>query len=211
MVALNGVRLVAFQFSFSNPNIVPHSLKQLERKGETLEEQNERKAREGSGSMIIKPTENCSLVQFLDNLKGAGYEMVDAFYQSRIDPKDPRGRRMYHMMRFLFVRHEDVDISDEFKKVRNVIGAELREICTQALWRVRAFRNPFFKGGEEISGQRALSVNLEARKPLFYPDGQPITVWQKDEKGYRVGDKPQAIKPDYCLHIKDDAVQLLAV
>lgn len=206
---MGSVRLISFQFSFSNPRIVPHSLKQLEREGETLEKRNERKEREGSGSMIIEPTENCSLVEFLDNLEEAGYEMVDAFYQSRVDPKDPCGRRMYHMMRFLFARREYVDLSDEFKKVQDTIRAELREICAQAMWRVRVFRNPFFKKGEEIPGQHALSINLEARKPLFCPDGQPVTVWQKDEDGRRVGDKPIPIKPDHCLRIKDNAVQLL--
>jgi len=54
-----------------------------------------------------------------------------------------------------------------------------------------------------------VSVNLEARQPLFRPDGQPVTVWQKDENGKRVGDAPLPLKGDYCLHIVGDAVQLV--
>jgi hypothetical protein len=184
------------QFSFSNINVVPTSVKKLEL--EMLEERNERKTYKGNGEVIIKPIENVSLVEFLDNLE-VGYELVDAFYQPRIDPKDPRGNRIYHMVRFLFARRKYVKLSDEFKEVRSTIYAELRKICEQAMWRVRAFLNPFFMDDEEVLGQRALSINLEARKPLFHPDGQPVTVWQKDERGNRVGETPFPLKPDYYL------------
>ena len=206
MVALDSsVRLVALQFSFSNPGAMPVSVKRLNQ--ETSEERNERK-NHSSGTLVIEPTENCSLVDFLDDLKSAGYEMVDAFYKERIDPKYPRGQRTYHMVRFLFARREFVDLSEEFKVVRDIISKELRSICEVAMWRVRTFLNPFYKDGEEVIGYRAISVNLESRKPLFCPDGQPVTVWQKDEKGNRVGDAPLPLKPDYCLRVKDNTVQL---
>lgn len=206
MVALNGsVRLVAIQFSFSNPDVIPSSVKRLNR--ETQEERVERK-NHSSGVVVIEPTEKCSSVEFLGELEAAGYEMVDAFYKERIDPKDPRGKRTYHMVRFLFARHKFVELSDEFKKVRDVIRAELRSICESAMWRVRSFSNPFYKNGEEIPDQRTVSINLEVRQPLFRPDGQPVTVWQKDENGERVGDAPLPLKASYCLHIVDDAIQL---
>ena len=112
------------------------------------------------------------------------------------------------MVRFLFARREFVDLSEEFKVVRDIISKELRSICEVAMWRVRTFLNPFYKDGEEVIGYRAISVNLESRKPLFCPDGQPVTVWQKDEKGNRVGDAPLPLKPDYCLRVKDNTVQL---
>ena len=207
MVALNGtVRLVALQFSFSNPDAIPASVKRLNR--ETQEERVERK-NHSSGVMVIEPTEKCSLVEFLGELEAAGYEMVDGFYKMRIDAKDPSGKRSYHMVRFLFARREFVELSDEFKKVRDTIRTELRSICETAMWRVRSFSNPFYKNGEEIPDQRAVSINLEARQPLFRPDGQPVTVWQKDENGKRMGDAPLPIKGDYCLRIVGDAVQLV--
>lgn len=207
MVALNGtVRLVALQFSFSNPDAIPATVKRQSR--ETPEERVVRKGY-SSGVMVIEPTEKCSLVEFLGQLEVAGYEMVDGFYKERIDAKDPHNKRTYHMVRFLFARHEFVELSDEFKKVRDVIRAELRSICESAMWRVRSFSNPFYKNGEEIPDQRAVSVNLEARQPLFRPDGQPVTVWQKDENGKRVGDAPLPLKADYCLRIVGDAVSLM--
>jgi len=78
-----------------------------------------------------------------------------------------------------------------------------------ACWRGRSFFNPFCKNGEEIPVQRAVSVNLEARQPLFRPDGQPVTVWQKDENGKRVGNTPLPLKADYCLRIMGDVIQLV--
>ena len=90
MVALNGTaRLVALQFSFSNPDAIPVSVKRLNR--ETQEERVERK-NHSSGVMVIEPTEKCSLVEFLGELEAAGYEMVDGFYKMRIDAKDPSGK-----------------------------------------------------------------------------------------------------------------------
>ena len=207
MIALNStVRLVALQFSFSNPDVIPATVKRQDR--ETPEERVVRKSH-SSGVMVIEPTEKCSLVEFLGELEAAGYEMVDGFYKERIDAKDPRNKRTYHMVRFLFARHEFVELSDEFKKVRDVIRTELQSICESAMWRVRSFSNPFYKNGEEIPDQRAVSINLETRQPLFRPDGQPVTVWQKDENGKRVGDAPLPLKDDYCLRIVGDAVQLV--
>lgn len=206
MVTLDGsVRLVGMQFSFSNINIVPESLKKREL--ESLEERNERKTREGSGEMVITLTENSSLAEFLNDLEVAGYELVDTFYQPRVHPKNPR--IIYHMMRFLFARHEYADPSEEFKGVRNAISAELLKICEQAMWRVRAYLNPFFTDNEQIPGYHALSINLKGRKPLFLPDGQPVVVWQKDKEGNRVGDAPLSLRPDYHLRIDTNAIQLV--
>ncbi len=207
MVSLNGsIRLVVLQFSFSNPDAIPQAVKRSQ--PETLSEQNKRNGR-SSGIMVIEPTENCSLVEFPGELEAAGYEMVDAFYKERIDPKDPNGRRTYHMVRFLFARHEFVDISDEFRKVRDDIRTALSEMCHAAMWRVRAFSNPFYKNGEKIPEYRAMSINFESRKPLFRPDGQPVKVWQKDENGERVGDAPSPLKSDFCLRLVSDTVQFV--
>ncbi len=207
MVVLNGtVPLIALQFSFSNSNAIPTMVKRLNR--ETPEERVVRKDR-SSGVMVIEPTAKCSLVEFLGELETAGYEMVDAFHKERIDAKDPRGKKSYHMMRFLFARREFVDLSDEFKKVRDLIYFELRSICESAMWRVRVFSNPFYENGEEVPDRRAVSINLEAREPFSRPDGQPVTVWQKDENGNRVGDAPLPLKANHCLRIVNDAVRLV--
>lgn len=199
-------RVIALQFSFSNPDAIPASVKRMSR--ETQEERVERKSY-SSGVMVIEPTEKCSVAEFLGEIEAAGYEMVDAFYKRRIDAKDPRGRSSYHMVRFLFARHDFVELSDEFKKVRGVILSELQSICESAMWRVRVFSNPFYKNGEEIHGQRAVAINLEVRQPFHHPDGKPKTMWQKDGNGKRIGEAPLPLKADYCLRIAGDAVSLM--
>lgn len=206
MVLNDSVRLVMLQFNFSNPDAIPPSVKRLDK--ETQQEHVERKGR-ASGVMVIAPTERCSLVECLGQLETAGYEMVDALYKERIDQKDPRRNRTYHMVRFTFARHEFADVSDEFEEVRDAIRADLQTICEKAMWRVRAFNNPFYANGEEVADQRSLSINLEARQPLFQPDGTPVKVWQKDTDGRRVGEAPLPLKADYCLRIVGDAVQLV--
>ncbi len=200
------VRLISMQFNFSNPSVIPPKVKCLDK--ETPEERTIRKSR-STGVMVIEPTEGCSIVQFLEELKRAGYELVDAGYKQRIDAKDPKGKRMYYMTRFIFVRSELVESSDEFKAMQGILCAELQQICEDALWRVRAYNNPFYKNDEEVPGQHAVSLNFEARQPLFHPDGQTVMIWQKDAENRRVGTAPLPLKGKYHLNIVDHAVQLV--
>ena len=200
------VRVVMLQFSFSNPNVIPSWVKRLN--PETQDELLDRKSRSG-GILVIKPTEGCSLAGFIREINMSGYEMVDAFYKKRINAKDPNGKNKYHTVRFIFVRHEFAEVSNEFKNVRNIISAQLLKICEDAIWRVRLFFNQFYKDGKDINGQYALSINLEARKPLCCSDGQSVTEWQRDENGKRVGEAPLPLKAKYCLHVKDNAINLM--
>jgi hypothetical protein len=93
--------------------------------------------------------------------------------------------------------------------VRDIIRTELRNICEAALWRVRAFLNPLHENGEEVPGQRAMDISLVARQPILCPDGQPVTVWQRDATGKRVGEAPLPLKAEYCLRIVSDVVRLV--
>lgn len=199
-------RLVTLQFSFSNPGVIPVMVKHQNR--ETFEERCERKHRSG-GFVLIEPTEKCDLVKFLKELDEVGYILVDAFYKERIDSKDFCWTRTYHMVRFVFARRETASLSEEFKKKQCSLLSELRHICESAMWRVRAFSNPFYKNGEEIPEDRVLSINLETRVPLFHPDGQPVMVWQKDDRGKRLGDAPLPLRAEHTLSIVDRAVQLV--
>lgn len=195
-------RLVSLQFSFSNPAVIPPSVKHQPQERE--EARNERKSR-ATGKLIIEPTEDVSLKWFIRELEGAGYEMIDAFYQERINPKgQPYGKATFHMVRFVFAPKEHVNLSEEFRQIQEVLRAELTDICQKAIWRVRAFANPFYQNGEEIPGQFAWSINFESRKPLFRPDGKPVTIWQKDEDGKRVGESPQPLKPKFWLMLWPD-------
>lgn len=198
-------RLVVLQFSFSNPDAIPTRVKRLEQ--ETNKERQERKSH-STGVMVIEPTTNCHVNGFLGELTGAGYELVDAFTKERIDPKDPRGIRTYHVVRFVFCHKNHVDCSEEFRTIRDEIFAELSEMTRVAMWRVRVFSNPFYQNDEEIPGVRTVSANFEARTPLYLPDGNPVVMWQKDQAGKRVGDRPIPIKPAHVLRLDGNTIVL---
>lgn len=185
----SSVRLVLLQFSFSNPSAIPPSVRR--RSPETPEERDERKDR-ADGVMIIQPTEGTSLAEFPRDLEAAGYKLVDAFCKERINKNNPHMKR-YHMVRFTFARREYAEISQGFWKVREAIRAELQSICGSSLWRVRAFDNPFYQDGAEVSGQRTMSVNLEVREPLFV-NGQPVKMWGRDSEGKRIGEAAVPLK-----------------
>lgn len=195
MVALDhSIRMISLQFSFSNPKLVPESIQRLEH--ETLQKRTER---EGAipGQLMIKPVMGCSISRVVDELEASGYILADALYKPRIVHN--RAKKTYHMVRFLFVRQEFAEISDFFRAKREDILHDLAIICRDAMWRVRCYKNHFFLRGEMIKGQYFLSINLEARQPLFLPDGQPVRVWQKDEDGQRIGEAPQPVKPAFIL------------
>ncbi len=200
-------RLVALQFSFSNPDAVPPSVRS--RKPETKEERSERKSH-SNGILMIAPTERSSLLKFLGELEAAGYVLVDAFSKTRIS--DPHAaKKTYHMARFLFAPRAFDKSSDEFKGARDGIRADLSHLCENALWRIRTFSNPFFENGEATPGERMLSVNLEVRVPLFRPDGSPVTQWAKDARGKPVGSAPLPLKAGHELRIVDGNIRLIAV
>ena len=213
------VRILMIQTSFSNPGIIPPMIRQI--KDETPEQRDIRTFR-FSGNPIIEPTENCSLVNFVGDIGDAGYELVDAFYQRRIPQeeskdnqeksKDKMGRyfgvvntqelRMYHTLRFVFARQDFAKPSPKFQESRNEIMPALMGICDIALWRVRAFNNPYFQDGREITGQRAISINLEHREPLFYPNGERIMVYPVNEAGEKIRDFKVPIEPAHYLYLE---------
>jgi hypothetical protein len=207
MVALDAsARIVTLQFSFTNPDAIPASIRK--RTVESAQEAVERKVYV-TGSMIIEPTEDVTLFCFPGELEAAGYEMVDALYKQRLDPKDSRGKRMYHMVRFMFARKEHVMICDEFRAVRDEIRGDLAKIATESLWRVRGYSNPFYGKEGEVEGVRAISLNMEVRRPRFEPSGKPVVVWQKDANGDRIGDAPIPLPAKKLLRVNEGTISLV--
>ncbi|MCR4278178.1 MAG: hypothetical protein NUV85_04185 [Candidatus Berkelbacteria bacterium] len=149
----------------------------------------------------------CTLVEFLGELEAVGYELVDAFCQERINPRDSR-QEVYYMVRFQFAKQGFISPSDNFSKRANTIRAELQRVCETTLWRVRAYLNPFKSNSEEIPGQNAVSINLEVRQPLFRPDGQPVTARAKDERGKPIGD-PLPLQPTHYLRVENQTIKLV--
>lgn len=195
------IRLVLIQFSFSNGEVIPRSVKRLS--PETRKEMTNRVNGNGhaTGELIIPPTLRCGLADFPSNLKENGFELVEAFYQKRIDPKD--ARKTYHMVRFVFAPGEFAKPSKEFTAIREEIVPGFEKICQDAMWRVKVYENPFYGEGieEENSGYEALSINLSLREP-YSSNGRPVVERPRDASGRRVG-KPVPIRPEFLIQFTD--------
>ena len=208
VVALNGtVRMVALQLSLSNPGAIPSFVKHLNQ--ENQDESVKRRSYPGS-VMIVKPTKRCSIAEFLCELEAAGYEMVDCLYQERTTINNPHSKKTYHMVRFVFARHEFVELSDYFKRMRSMLRAEVQIMCESAMWRIRIYSNPFYKNGQEILGQHYMSINIDTRQPFFRTDGKPATMWRRSKSGNCAGDASLPLMADCSLRIVSGSIQLVS-
>jgi len=190
------VKLLMLQFVFSNMGALPAGF--FEKKRETLDELTARRSGV-KGVQFIEPIQDVSLLQFLLDLAKAGYVLVDAFFQMRASV---RGQQ-YPSVRFIFAAEESVRPDGEFANHKQNAENALLQMCKEAMWRVRAFLNPFFEGGLPVDGQHAISINLEARSPLLDGEGNPLMRWEKDENGEKVGNKPFPLEPKLFLCIED--------
>lgn len=197
------VRLISLQFNFSNPNVVPSCVRSLPQ--ETTNESLQRRTI-ANGDLVIDPVENVDLIPFLDELLDNEYELVDGIHQTRVNPKNPR--QPYYMVRFVFSRREHVRSNERFIRLRAAVHQALRTMCAEAMWRVRVFLNPFFQKGAETGSDYAVSIVLEARKPLVDNLGQPLKQWRKDADGNRVGEASVLLTPDFELRFSNNEIRV---
>lgn len=177
--------IVVIQFSFSSRKQVPQFL--LNRDPETPDESQERKENI-NGKCIFQPTERCQ-IDFVGDFSKLGFCLVEAFHQERINAKNGKGK--YQMVRFLFIKKEKADIDpDDLPHLK--VAEECLVEMLESTWRVRAYQNPDM-----------LSVNLEARYPIFDSDGSPKLVWPKDEKGEKIKTgKKIKLQPDHFVQLE---------
>lgn len=194
------VRRIMLQFSFSNEKVVPKGIPELtpESVGEAMEREHR-----ADGEQVIAPVENVDLLEFVGELIDNGYELASAASQERVNPRNPGNT--YYMVRFVFVPEEDVNRENEAGDNMS----DLKQMCKDAMWRVKVFVNPFISDGEEVAGQHVVSINMTSRKPLYNNVGKPIRVWQKDESGERIGDVPVPVRPNYVLSFVDDVIEVV--
>lgn len=177
-IILANFEKIFFQFSFTNRSVIPTTNNILP--PETLSDRSARKSR-SDGKAVISPISNFYIFLFVEKLfQQKGLRLSESFYQERLDPKDKNLNRTYHVVRFTF----------DHKGIVDPLGVRgIRDICSRTLWRLRIFENPL---GEK---QKALSINLEARKPLFLPNGERIVEWEKDLLGNKMGTSPKPLTP----------------
>ncbi len=193
------VRLVYLQFSFNNESLIPMSLRTLP--DETFRQHVERKTRgvSGNGEQLLAPVENNLGIEEAakEMLSHPEYTLVDVQHQIRLGGV----KGVYHMLRFVFARNKHAlpNPNINLEEAKNI----LRRICREAMWRVRIFMNPYAKEGM-VGEEFMLSINLEARNPLFDgKTGEHLMVWKKDENGERIAGSKAPLHPTQVLHIGD--------
>jgi hypothetical protein len=189
------IRMVIMQFAFTNESLVPEG---ISRKAEESPEHFVARGQAVRGEQILEPVEKVSAVRFIGDLVEAGYVLVDAFWRQM-----QKVGRPFFTVRFVFVQEDHANSSEDFLHKRPKVIEALTSLTTEAMWRTRAFLNPFFLQGDMIEGVYSISVNLEARVPMFDKDGNPLLVWLKDKRGEKIGDQPVPIEPQLFLRIEN--------
>lgn len=193
------VEAIIIQFSGSSDKWIPRSVWSVP--DETHRESNGRKAKAG-GVVAIEPTEQVSVADVAD-LLDTGFTITNVLRQMRVNRNQP-GKK-YHMLRYVI--HPTSDRAED--SLENIKGnypdveSDFVGLLNDSLWRVRAYHNPQESGGVVIS------INLELRVPLLYPDGEPIKVYPRDEAGNKVG-PAEPIRPAATLKLsRSGALELV--
>lgn len=205
MIDLDIVKVVSFHFRFSSLEMIPSLARclSIDSTGENL------KIYSRSGQEKIRPTDRCTLEGIIWDLDKSRFVLADASLKLRNDQNDPTGKKSYYGATYHFVRPGMTQATDKFKKMRHLIRTEFEKICDEALWQAMAFLNPLYIKGQEISGQKSVSISLNKRLPLFQADGQPVCFKVKGVSGSSRHKLP--LRADYRLSIQGGAIVLRIV
>ncbi len=148
-----------------------------------------------TGERFIAQSERATIfVGFSEALKRSGYTLVHVGKRI-VNTED--GKTQY-VLRYTFgcVTREEKHL----RRLGEELSRELEVYAAEALWNVQAFRNPYYRDGMEVEGQRVITIDINARKPLFeMKEGkqESVMVWSggRDKMGKGVGEKvPLAAK-----------------
>ena len=203
-IDLKDVRLVSLHFSFSNPDLIPDAVP--ERDLESPVEWGERTSRVRS-QPLLGPAENTSPERVLEDLGKAGYELVDAWSQTR--RHQDNSAVLFYVVRFTFAHQQFATPSNGFRIIRVAILPQLSDFCASASWTTEAFVNPFLVNGQKMPNQQVVRIVLKGRKPLLDKEGNPILAWRKDGNGRRIGEAPVPLQPDSFLCIEQNGIRLV--
>ena len=202
------VWMILVKFIIQKRETIPTSIQSTEM--ETVEELQRRKEEYVPGRETIERTGDCSVVAILDEIAQLGFELVGAFQKPMINYRGGK-QQTYHQLRLTFMRGEEVmsDMHEGFRQARSQILRDVSQLCCESLWRVRVFDNPFFQNGDMDPIGRCTCITLEGRRPLRFPNGDPVVEWRKDERGNHIGDAALPISAKHRLTVVDDTIQLV--
>lgn len=175
----HSVHKILLQFSFSNPDIAPSAIMHLPKENDDESiRRNQRKQAGTEKNELIPAGKNPELVNVeslpADILLHGNWEFVATFCQTR---NHTNGSSVYYTARFVFSRPHCAEPTEAFyKNFRGLAYAELQALAMLGLWRVRLYKNPLFKDGKPVKGAYEISINLDARQPMYEQDGKQCAV-----------------------------------
>lgn len=190
-------KMISLRFSFSNPDHVPVTVREIGAK-----KRNHPDA--VAGKQVMKETPDCSILPALEFLD-CEFELIDATHEIRFNKGRP-----YQVVTFNFARNGMSAINAKMKQMIGAVRIDLDEMLKQAMWHVCAFENPFYREGLAIEGMSAISINMSKRQPLFLPDGKPVVQRQKDANGRIISEVPTPIAPKIFLELTGEAEERLS-
>jgi len=190
------IKLSTLIITFTNRKLIPEGIKEKVRDGGVP--YNPARV---NGVQFIEPTSGVSGLGLIDDFAEAGHTLVDAWWEEKYKDERP-----YYQVRFTYAAPGHDQSSEEFRETIPVVIEGLQELFFHSTWRVRVFANPFFRDSEIVEGTSALSLNFEAREPLFGSDGKPLLRWQRDDAGKKIGEAPVALQPTKFLRIVEDDI-----
>lgn len=196
------VRIVMLQFSFSDLDAIPSTVKSLARSPVVYDASQKKKR---TGTVIFSDIENCLLSSFMLELEKNNYEITSAFCQKRTSVKKPLPDIVNHIVRFCFARHEHVNISENFRQIRPALRTELQWICDSALWKLDLYRNPFYWEKGEDRNFFTISVDLKNRQPLNELHCRSVTTQASE-----IQNQPPKPNDRYVLQIESNHLALIS-
>lgn len=195
-------RSLKLQFSFSKWNTELEFLPQ--RNDETWEEKSRRKGCLSEGILFLPPTERVDISPLVSFLKEAELVLIEAFWKRRIGGgTSSMDAQRYYMVEFSFsFRPNDNYVQTNCHEYFPV----LERLAAKSFWRARGFINAFRENNAMVKNQYAVCIPLHLPVHRFRGDGSPVTIWEKDSQGKKIGGKPSFIKAKCSLGIINNRI-----
>ena len=194
---LNGsIKLVVFQFSFSNPTGMPR----LPTLPQERPEERQRRKELPPGRLAIPETPNVMAADFIAEVVNLGYRLVSGTTRGIPALKEGSLWTFRNRVRYVLIPRQDVDERRCADDPQSLMEG-LIQICLDAMWTVKAYVNPYRKDDMDCS----LNIVLTSRKPFQDRNGHPILVRAKDMNGIPIGD-PEPLVPEFFLKVVDGNV-----
>jgi len=172
-----------FAISFSNPSVVPSTLKWINPDSQVYF-----KGIEDPGLSLKK----VSLGNIFSDFEKDGLFIQSGFAQKKKQKK--LGKDIFFtMVKFEFGEKREEPVKEEMLK------KSFLDIFEKAFWNVRVFCH-----------EQDITIACSHREPRFEGNNRlkPVRVWDKDSKGNKIGSESKIIEPDGVLSFEDGAIVL---